>query len=61
MSATDKARADRRAKVRDLADKGWANSRIAKEIGSTAATVKSDIEWLTANEGYARPEVVPAR
>ena len=61
VSATDKARADRRAKVRDLADKGWANSRIAKEIGSTATTVKSDIEWLAANEGYARPEVVPAR
>ncbi len=60
-TSVDKVRADRRAKVRDLADKGWANSRIAKEIGSTAATVKSDIEWLAANEGYARPEVVPAR
>ena len=45
----------------ELADKGWANTRIAKEIGSTASTVKADVDWLTANEGYARPEVVPAR
>ena len=61
VSAAEKARADRRAKVRELADKGWANTRIAKEIGSTAATVKSDVDWLTANEGYSRPAVVPAR
>ena len=60
-NAIEKARADRRAKVRELADQGWANTRIAKEIGSTAATVKADIDWLTANEGYSRPEVVPAR
>ena len=57
----DKARADRRAKVRELADKGWANTRIAKEIGSTPTTVKADEEWLAANEGYTRPAVVPAR
>ena len=60
-SAAEKTRADRRAKVRELADKGWANTRIAKEIGSTASTVKADVDWLAANEGYARPEVVPAR
>ena len=59
VSATEQAA--RRAKVRELADKGWANTRIAKEIGSTASTVKADVDWLTANEGYARPEVVPAR
>lgn len=57
----DKARADRRAKVRELADKGWANTRIAKEIGSTPTTVKADVEWLATNEGYTRPAVVPAR
>ena len=61
VSAAEQARADRRAKVRELADKGWANTRIAKEIGSTAATVKSDVDWLAANEGYSRPAVVPAR
>ena len=61
VSAAEKARADRRIKVRELADKGWANTRIAKEIGSTASTVKSDIDWLAANEGYSRPAVVPAR
>lgn len=60
-ASVDKARADRRAKVRELADKGWANTRIAKEIGSTATTVKADVEWLAANEGYTRPAVVPAR
>lgn len=60
-ASVDKARADRRAKVRELADKGWANTRIAKEIGSTPTTVKADVEWLAANEGYARPAVVPAR
>ena len=60
-ASADQARADRRAKVRELADKGWANARIAKEIGSTPTTVKADVEWLAANEGYARPAVVPAR
>ena len=60
-ASVDKARADRRAKVRELADKGWANIRIAKEIGSTPTTVKADVEWLAANEGYTRPAVVPAR
>lgn len=60
-ASVDKARADRRAKVRELADKGWANTRIAKEIGSTPTTVKADVEWLAANEGYTRPVVVPAR
>ena len=47
--------------MRELADKGWANTRIAKEIGSTPTTVKADVEWLAANEGYTRPAVVPAR
>lgn len=60
-ASVDKARADRRTKVRELADKGWANTRIAKEIGSTPTTVKADVEWLAANEGYTRPAVVPAR
>ena len=60
-ASADQARADRRAKVRELADKGWANTRIAKEIGSTSTTVKADVEWLAANEGYIRPAVVPAR
>ena len=60
-ASANQARADRRAKVRELADKGWANTRIAKEIGSTPTTVKADVEWLAANEGYARPAVVPAR
>ena len=59
--AADQVRADRRAKVRELADKGWANTRIAKEIGSTPTTVKADVEWLAVNEGYTRPAVVPAR
>ena len=59
--SADQVRADRRAKVRELADKGWANTRIAKEIGSTPTTVKADVEWLAANEGYTRPAVVPAR
>lgn len=54
-------RAERRARVRELASQGWANSRIAKEIGSTAATVKNDVAWLEANEGFTRPEVVPNR
>ena len=60
-ASADQVRADRRAKVRELADKGWANSRIAKEICSTPTTVKADVEWLAANEGYTRPAVVPAR
>ncbi|MDH7900952.1 type I DNA topoisomerase [Bifidobacterium catenulatum subsp. kashiwanohense] len=60
-ASADQARADRRAKVRELADKGWANTRIAKEIGSTPTTVKADVEWLAANEGYTRPAAVPAR
>ena len=60
-ASADQARADRRAKVRELADKGWANTRIAKGIGSTPTTVKADVEWLAANEGYTRPAVVPAR
>ena len=60
-ASADQVRADRRAKVRELADKGWANTRIAKEIGSTPTTVKADVEWLASNEGYARPAVVPAR
>ena len=60
-ASADQVRADRRAKVRELADKGWANTRIAKEIGSTPTTVKADVEWLAANEGYTRPVVVPAR
>ncbi|MGE8593522.1 type I DNA topoisomerase [Bifidobacterium hominis] len=60
-ASADQVRADRRAKVRELADKGWANTRIAKEVGSTPTTVKADVEWLAANEGYARPAVVPAR
>lgn len=60
-ASADQVRADRRAKVRELADKGWANTRIAKEIGSTPTTVKADVEWLAANEDYTRPAVVPAR
>ena len=60
-ASADQVRADRRAKVRELADKGWANTRIAKEIGSTPTTVKADVEWLAANEGYTRPAAVPAR
>lgn len=60
-ASADQVRAARRAKVRELADKGWANTRIAKEIGSTPTTVKADVEWLAANEGYTRPAVVPAR
>ena len=60
-ASAGQVRAGRRAKVRELADKGWANTRIAKEIGSTLTTVKADVEWLAANEGYTRPAVVPAR
>ncbi|OZG62043.1 DNA topoisomerase I [Bifidobacterium lemurum] len=58
VNAAEAKRAERRAEVRKLADKGWANTRIAEKIGSTAATVKGDIDWLTANEGYTRPAVV---
>ncbi|MBT1166374.1 type I DNA topoisomerase [Bifidobacterium simiarum] len=58
VSAVEAKRAERRAEVKKLADKGWANTRIAEKIGSTAATVRGDIEWLTANEGYERPAVV---
>ena len=47
--------------MRELADKGWANSRIAKELGTTAATVKSDVEYMTEHDGYSRPPVVPNR
>ncbi|EFA22242.1 type I DNA topoisomerase [Bifidobacterium gallicum] len=60
-SSAEQARMKRRQDVRRLADEGWANSRIAKELGTTPATVKADIEYLTANEGYARPAVVRAR
>lgn len=58
---TTSARDKRRGQVKKLADQGWANSRIAKEIGSTPATVKSDIEYLEQQEGYKRPAVIPAR
>ena len=58
VSAADAKRAARRAEVKKLADKGWANQRIAEKIGSTPATVKADIAWLTDNEGYARPTVI---
>ncbi|KAA8819131.1 type I DNA topoisomerase [Bifidobacterium rousetti] len=61
VSAVEAKRAERRAEVRKLADKGWANTRIAEKIGSTSSTVKSDIDWLTANEGYVRPAVVAAK
>ncbi|MBT1173741.1 type I DNA topoisomerase [Bifidobacterium sp. MA2] len=60
-SAAETKRAERRAEVKKLADQGWANTRIAEAIGSTAATVKSDIDWMTANEGYERPAVVAAK
>ena len=59
--SAQKARAERRRKVRELADQGWANSRIAKELGTTAATVKSDVEYMTEHDGYSRPPVVPNR
>ncbi|PJM72387.1 DNA topoisomerase I [Bifidobacterium primatium] len=58
VSAVEAKRAERRAEVKKYASKGWANTRIAEKIGSTASTVKSDIEWLAANEGYERPAVV---
>ena len=61
VSAVEAKRAERRAKVKKLAAKGWANTRIAEKIGSTASTVKGDIDWLTANEGFERPPVVAAK
>ncbi|MBT1174203.1 type I DNA topoisomerase [Bifidobacterium sp. LC6] len=61
MSAVEAKRAERRAEVKKLAGKGWANTRIAEKLGSTAATVKADIDWLTANEGFTRPPVVAAK
>ncbi|PLS25374.1 type I DNA topoisomerase [Bifidobacterium imperatoris] len=61
MSAVEAKRAERRAEVKKLANKGWANTRIAEKLGSTAATVKADIDWLTANEGFTRPAVVAAK
>ncbi|MCI6773820.1 MAG: type I DNA topoisomerase [Bifidobacterium pseudolongum] len=59
--SAQKAREERRRKVRELADKGWANSRIAKELGTTAATVKNDVEYMAEHDGYSRPPVVPNR
>ncbi|KAB7788884.1 type I DNA topoisomerase [Bifidobacterium cebidarum] len=61
VSAVEAKRAERRAEVKKLAAKGWANTRIAEKLGSTAATVKADIDWLTANEGFTRPPVVAAK
>ena len=61
MSAVEAKRAERRAEVKKLAGKGWANTRIAEKLGSTAATVKADVDWLTANEGFTRPPVVAAK
>lgn len=61
MSAVEAKRAERRAEVKKLAGKGWANTRIAEKLGSTAATVKADVDWLTANEGFVRPPVVAAK
>ena len=60
-SPAQKAREERRRKVRELADKGWANSRIAKELGTTAITVKNDVEYMAEHDGYSRPPVVPNR
>lgn len=59
--SAQQAREERRRKVRELADQGWANSRIAKELGTTAATVKSDVEYMAEHDGYRRPPVVPNR
>ena len=39
----------------------WSNQRIAEKLGSTPATVKKDVDWLTANEDYERPAVIPKR
>lgn len=61
VSAQEAKRAERRAEVKKLANKGWSNQRIAEKLGSTPATVKKDVDWLTANEGYERPAVIPKR
>ncbi|KFI63249.1 type I DNA topoisomerase [Bifidobacterium cuniculi] len=60
-SAAEAARTERRGKVRALADQGWANTRIAKELGTTAATVKKDLDYLAEHDHYDRPPVIPAR
>ena len=60
-NAAEAKRAGRRAEVKKLANKGWSNQRIAEKLSSTAATVKKDVDWLTANEGYERPAVIPKR
>ncbi len=60
-NAAEAKRARRRAEVKKLANKGWSNQRIAEKLSSTAATVKKDVDWLTANEGYERPAVIPKR
>ncbi len=61
VSVQEAKRAERRAEVKKLANKGWSNQRIAEKLGSTPATVKKDVDWLTANEGYERPAVIPKR
>lgn len=61
VSAQEAKRTERRAEVKKLANKGWSNQRIAEKLGSTPATVKKDVDWLTANEGYERPAVIPKR
>ncbi|RSX53613.1 DNA topoisomerase I [Bifidobacterium goeldii] len=60
-NAQEAKRAERRAEVKKLADQGWSNQRIADQLGSTPATVKKDVDWLTENEGYQRPAVIPNR
>ena len=54
-------RAERRARSQEVGEQGWSNQRIAEKLGSTPATVKKDVDWLTANEGYERPAVIPKR
>lgn len=61
VSAAQAAREERRRKVREFADQGWPNARIAREIGSTPATVKSDIEYLSEHDGYVRPAAASRR
>ena len=61
VSAQEAKRAGRRAEVKKVANKGWSNQRIAEKLGSTPATVKKDVDWLTANEDYERPAVIPKR
>ena len=61
VSAQEAKRTERRAEVKKLANKGWSNQRIAEKLGSTPATVKKDVDWLTATEGYERPAVIPKR